>query len=90
VTVTGTFTNHATGAVVDPSDAKVDVLDPTNQTVTYVYNGGAGAVKKSSTGIYTYAIDTTALPGTWQYRWWSPPSVQTAGASSFIVDPWPA
>lgn len=91
VTVTGTFTNSATKAPVDPTDARVDVLDPKNRVNTYAYTGGAGPVKKSSTGVYTYDIDTTGLPGVWQYRWWSPPgTAQTAGASSFIVDPWPA
>lgn len=44
-----------------------------------------------STGVYTYTVDTTALPGRWQYRWWSPPggTVQVAGASEFMVDPFP-
>lgn len=88
VTVQGTWTNKATGVVADPSDARVDVVDPTGKVTTYTYLNAQ--VTKVSTGVYTYAIDTTAKDGRWQYRWWSPPGVvQTAAAGEFIVDPFP-
>jgi hypothetical protein len=91
VTVTGTYTNNATGGLTDPTDAKVDVVSPNGQITTYIWNGGLGAVRKVSTGIFAYDIDTTGLPGRWQYRWWSPPGspVQTAGRSEFYVTPFP-
>jgi hypothetical protein len=89
VTVKGTFTNTASGATVDPTDAIVDVLDPTGVTNTYHYVGGA--VVKVSAGVYTYSIDTTAKAGRWQYRWYSPggTTVAAAGFGEFIVDAWP-
>jgi hypothetical protein len=89
VTVTGTFSNKLTGEPVDPSEANVDIYDPTNTVTSYKYDGGTGDVVRVSMGVYSYDIDTTDLPGQWQYRWWSPPTVQTAGAWSFIVTPWP-
>jgi hypothetical protein len=88
VTVQGTWTNKSTGAAVDPSDARLDVVSPTGVVTTYTYL--LGQVMKASTGIYTYAIDTTNAPGRWQYRWWSPPGVvATAAMSEFFVDPFP-
>jgi hypothetical protein len=90
VTVVGTFTNAVTKVVVDPSNALLDVLDPAGKVTTYTYQ--LGQVTKASTGAYQYAIDTTALAGRWQYRWYSPagsPLVAAAGFNSFIVDEWP-
>jgi hypothetical protein len=89
VTVTGTFTNHANGNPTDPTDARVDVVDPTGHLTTYTYQGTQ--VTKVSVGVYTYDIDTTGKVGRWQYRWWSPPgtSVQVAGANQFIIDAFP-
>jgi hypothetical protein len=91
VTVTGTYTNHQTGALTDPTDAKVDVVSPNGTTVTYAYTDVSTLVRRVSTGIYQFDVNTTALPGRWEYRWWSPVGtpVQTAGASAFTVDPFP-
>lgn len=91
VTVTGTWTNKATGTPVDPSDARVDVVGPNGVSTTYTYSGGTGTVTRTSAGVYTYTVDTTNNYGRWQYRWWSPAgiSVQTAGMNEFIVDPFP-
>lgn len=91
VEVVGTYTNATTGVVVDPTNALVDVQDPTGLITTYQYSGGSGAVTKSSTGVYVYSIDTTAKSGRWQYRWYAPPgtTVAPAGAGEFIVDAWP-
>ncbi len=89
VTVQGVWTNKATGVPTDPSDARVDIVDPTGKVATYTYLDSQ--VTKVSTGVYTYAIDTTGLAGRWQYRWWSPPGVvQTASADEFYTDPFPA
>lgn len=89
VTVQGTWTNAKTGALTDPSDARVDVVNPSGVSTTYTYLNAQ--VIRASLGVYTYAIDTTGLVGRWQYRWWSPPGVaQTASASEFFVDPFPA
>lgn len=91
VTVTGTFTNAATGAKVDPDDACVDVMAPNGRVTTYKYS--LLTVVKVATGVYTYAIDTTALAGRWQYRWWSPfgmLGVQTASSGTFFVSAFPA
>ena len=90
VTVTGTYTNVKTGALVDPSDACVDIVTPTGKLTTYRYTDVNTKVAKVSTGVYSYDIDTSALPGRWQYRWWSPPTVQTAGAGEIIIDPFPS
>ena len=89
VTVTGTYTNHQTGNLTDPTDARVDVVSPTGQVTTYTYLNSQ--VVKVGVGIYSYAVDTTGLPGRWQYRWWSPAgsSVQTAGSNEFFINPFP-
>ena len=79
------------GALIDPSEASVDVLDPTNTLTTYAYDGGHGDVSRVSTGVYAYNVDTTDLAGRWQWRFWSPPGQgQTADAGQFIVMPFPA
>ena len=90
VGLTGTFTD-ANGNPVDPTDARVDVLDATNTTTTYAYTSGTGPVTRVSTGVYAYDADTTGKPGRWQWRWWSPPGAgQTADAGQFIVSAFPA
>ena len=91
VTVTGTYTNHQTGQLTDPTVAKVDIVSPNGTSVTYASTDVGTLVRRVSTGIYQFDVDTTAFPGRWQYRWWSPPGtpVQTAGASTFIIDPFP-
>jgi len=91
VTMTGSYQNPLTKAYVDPTDARVDVVDPTGATTTYAYTGGAGPVSKASTGIYFYSVDTGTLFGRYQYRWWSPgPTAKGAGASEFYIDPFSA
>ena len=93
VTVTGTYTNAATGAKVDPDDACVDVMAPTGTLTTYKYTDVGTKVVRVSTGVYSYAVDTTGLAGRWQYRWWSPSGisgVQTASAGTFFVNAFPA
>jgi hypothetical protein len=88
VLLTGTWTSPA-GALFDPSNASVDVVDPSGRSTTYTYLNAQ--VQKSSTGIYTYTVDTTAKSGRWQYRWWSPgPTGQAAQNDQFFVDPFPS
>lgn len=86
--MTGTWTNPTTNLPVDPTNASVDVTDPTGATNTYTFI--ASQVTRVSQGIFTYAADTTAKPGRWQYRWWSPgPNYAGAAQYQFIVDPYP-
>ena len=68
------------------------MADPTGKVATYRSDDPGTPVTHPSTGVYGYAIDTTAKPGRWQYRWWSPAggSVQTAGRGFFFVDPFPS
>ena len=91
VSVTGTYTNHQTGALTDPTDAKVDIVSPTGVLTTYAYSDVSTLVIKVSVGVYRFNVNTAGLPGRWQYRWWSPPgsSVQVAGKNEFIIDPFP-
>lgn len=87
-TVQGTWTNKATGTPLDPTDARLDVLDPTGVLTTYTY--ALGQLTKASTGVYTRNLDTTGKAGRWEYRFWSPPGLaQTASAGAFMVTPWP-
>jgi hypothetical protein len=79
----------AAGNLVDPTDARVDVLDPTGTTTTYAYSGGSGDVQRASTGVYTYAYSAT-LGGRVQWRFWSPPGAgQTADKGQFLIMPFP-
>ena len=90
VGLTGTFTDK-NGNPVDPTNAEVDVLDPTNTLTTYQYSGGTGAVTKVSTGVYSYNVNTIGKSGRYAWRWWSRAgSGQTADAGEFIVDRFPA
>jgi len=72
--------------------ACVDVVDPTGKTTTYRTDDVGSPIVRASSGVYTLDVDTSAKPGRWQYRWWSPPggSVQTAGAGEFLVSAFPA
>jgi hypothetical protein len=89
VTVKGTWTNVTTGDPADPTDARVDIADPTGTITTYTYLGDD--LTREATGVYTYDIDTTDLAGRYQYRFWSPSgeAQQAAGMGEFIVDPFP-
>ena len=87
VIVKSAFTDPSSGAALDPTDARVDVVGPSGISTTYTY--GLGQVSKVSTGVYTYTVDTTAKAGRWSYRWWSPTPIGAANASDFIVDPFP-
>lgn len=85
IVLQGTF-SLSTG-VVDPTDARVDVVSPSEVTTTYTY--ALSQVQRVSTGIYTYTVNTTGQPGRWQYRWWSPTPNGAANQGDFIVDPFP-
>ncbi len=86
VVVTGTYTT-STGSLIDPTDARVDIVAPTGVSTTYTYSGSE--VTKVSTGIYTYTVDTTGKFGRWSYRFWSPNPGGAAGSGDFIVNPFP-
>jgi hypothetical protein len=85
VVVTATFSSPL--GPIDPTDARVDVLNPSGITTTYSYS--MAQVTKVSTGVYSYTIDTTGKTGRWNYRWWSPPPIGAAGSGGFVVDPFP-
>jgi hypothetical protein len=86
VVVKGTFTNS--NGTIDPTNASVDIVTPSEITTTYTYL--AAQVTRVSAGIYTFTIDTTGQPGRWSYRWWSPPTpIGAANQGEFIVDPFP-
>lgn len=88
VTLTGTFQNPVSKALVDPTDARVDVVDPTGTSTTYAWTNGTGPVLHVSTGVFTYLLDTASLFGRYQYRWWSPgPTAKGAGFNEFFIDP---
>jgi hypothetical protein len=85
VTVKGTFTNTA-GAVQDPATVKLTVVTPDGVEATYVYGTDADMLK-SSTGVYTCNLDTTAKRGLWLYTWWSVGSGQAdSGEKEFYVE----
>lgn len=80
-----------TGTFKDENDV---VADPS--TVTFVYETPAGAVTelvygtdaevvKDSTGVYYVNLDTTGVPGTWKYRFFSSGNGQAAAQSKFKV-----
>jgi hypothetical protein len=85
VVLTGTFTSGS--GPEDPTDARVDVVEPSGARMTYTYV--LAQVTRVSAGIFTYTVDTTGKSGRWSYRWYSPPPIGAANASDFIVDPFP-
>ena len=80
VQVSATFKNQA-GTLTNPSVVTLLYVDPTGVKTTVAQS----SLTNSSTGVWTYSIDTTAKPGRWLYRFTGTGSVQAAGDSQFIV-----
>jgi hypothetical protein len=82
VTVTGTFTDEATGEPVSPDTV----------TVQAWVNGGSApsaavsVITDVSTGVFSAELSTTGLAGNWTYRFFGSGGVQAAGIGQFTVD----
>jgi hypothetical protein len=72
------------GAVQDPAVVTVYAKNPSASITPYVY-GTDPELKRASKGIYYIDIDTTALPGEWQFVWQSTGTYQAAGQTEFTV-----
>jgi hypothetical protein len=83
VVVQGAFSGPV--GAIDPTDARVDIVDPSGNLVTY----SGAQITRVSTGLFTYIVDTTGSVGRWQYRWWSPPPLGASMSGDFIVDAFP-
>lgn len=57
----------AAGALVDPTTITCRVKNPAGTVTVYTY--ALGQVVRESIGVYHYDVDTSALNGTWSYRW---------------------
>ena len=82
VTLQGTFTDVATGALVDPTTIVCRTRDPAYNEVTY----SGVAVARVSTGVYQTVV-TPVLPGTWWYRFEGTGGVVAAAEFKFEVKP---
>jgi hypothetical protein len=60
------FTNSLTGVYVDPTNVRVQVLDPTGSQTTQEWP--VGSVIRDSLGHF-HALVTPAISGNWTYKW---------------------
>ena len=69
------------GTIVDPDVVTFAYSAQGQTTVTYTYTAGQTppdptlTIVKTATGTYQADISTTALPGTWAYKWEGQPGV---------------
>lgn len=85
-TQTGPFSD-STGTPVDPSVVTLAIRDPTGTVTTYTY--GSSGINRVSTGIYTYNVDTTGLPGRFEYKWVGTGDCQALDIEQFLSSPTP-
>lgn len=70
-----------TGTIVDPDVVTFAYSVQGQTTVTYTYTNGntppdpSLTIVKTAVGTYQADISTTALPGTWAYKWEGQPGV---------------
>jgi hypothetical protein len=83
VRVTNVFTND--GAPYDPTNIWLEVRKPDGTTTTYQFGGGGSPIVKDSTGNYHADLDTTDLPGYWDYKWYSTGTGPAAAQGTFYV-----
>lgn len=78
------------GVATDPTavyfEWTVTYQGVTSAVTTWQY-GGVGSVIRDSAGTYHVFMDTTELPGLWQYRWRGTGAVQATFDGSFWVQP---
>jgi hypothetical protein len=80
-----TATIRQNGTLVDPTGEITLIVDVNDVAGTpEIYNGGAGNVKKESTGIYYFDLDLTP-DGLYEYRW-KTASPNGAREGYFVVD----
>jgi len=87
IRLVGTFTDPINSDVAtDPTEVTLTVTDPSGNSDSYTYDGGAGDVAKDSTGIYHYdlAIDEA---GIWTYRFVGTGTCACGGIETFRARP---
>jgi hypothetical protein len=83
------FMNSLTGVYADPTNVKVNILDPTGSQSTQEWP--SGTVTRDSLGHF-HAFVTPAISGNWTYKWrgmgaftaTSPDTIFTVNASLLI------
>jgi hypothetical protein len=83
------FINSLTGVYIDPTNVKVNILDPTSSQSTQEWPGGT--VIRDSLGHF-HALVTPTISGNWTYKWrgtgaataTSPDTIFTVNASLLI------
>lgn len=77
----GRFRNEA-GVLVDPTAVSFIYKIGNASATTRTY--GDGYLLKEGVGIYYIDLDTTGLPGTWHYRYYSTGTYQTTHPAQTI------
>jgi hypothetical protein len=84
VRVTASFFNALTQSNADPSTVTLKVSTNRGTTSTYIY--GQSAVGRDGVGLYHFDIDTTNLPGNWNYEWIGTGAIQAIDSAWFVVN----
>lgn len=81
---TGGFRDR-NGVLADPITPTLRYQKPNGSIVTVT--GVVAPMIRDGVGLYRADLDTTALPGVWQYEWLAPPGdpVQAAAVEMFTV-----
>lgn len=85
---TATFTDEATGALIDPSYVAFGFRVNAGATTTYTYGSGQ-QIQRIALGEYQCQIDTTGKAGIWVWEWQSTGTGQASISGSLTVKPAP-
>lgn len=85
---TVTFTDAASGNLVDPTSVAFGYRVNAGTITSFVYGSG-GAITRVSQGKYKASVDSNDVPGTWVWEWQSTGLGQAITSGSFTVTPKP-
>lgn len=97
VGITGLMSTLSTGLPVDPTTVQFKYTITNNAVTTgpftLTYSGAStpspGVVARIVSGDYVVWLDTTNLPGFWEYEWLTTGTGQAAATGAFNVDALP-
>lgn len=85
---TVTFTDAASGNLVDPTNVAFGYRVNAGAITSFVYGSG-GVITRVSQGKYTASVDSNDASGTWVWEWQSTGVGQAITSDSFTVTPMP-
>lgn len=82
-----TFTDRATGAPTDVTEAVLTVEDPAGVLSQFTLSAGQVKHDDGDTGVYYFILDTSSAFGTWTYQFESTGNEATLGKKDITVRP---